>query len=369
MEETAEKTNRDVDIFPLSKGKRIVAFLANFALLFIVSFGFFHLAFFPIASAATNLESSQTEYQEAMKQRDGVLYGNKILFYDEAKSDASPSSFSANLIYTCDRYLCYLTGNTTVNYDVFYNYYVGIKNDNEGYFALFELKDKATSFFDFSPALALKTKYVEEFSPYFEEGNSPSKQGEEDYSKFQKEFFLPTYSSLIEDVKKNDLSYQGVSYKNKQAIVDAYSYKSNLVVCLCAAGAYILSLLLLEIVVPLISKTRKTLGLIFLKEERVDSKKLLPLRRRRLPLAALYSLFFSAGFLFLLPWPVVSFNELFSLPVLWILSLISILLDLVSLIFLLIDKFDRSLSDLLTLTSYIDEESMDAIYRAKGYGE
>ncbi len=369
MEEKEEKPSRDVDIFPLSKGKRILAFLSDFALLFIVSFAFFHLAFFPIASASTHLEASQTEYQEAMKLRDGTLYGNKVLFYDEEESDATPSSFSTNLIYTCDRYLCYLTGNTKTNYDVFYNYYVAVKNDNEGYVALLKLKDTATSFFDFSSFPVLKERYVEEFSPYFEAGNSPSKQGEEDYEKFQKEFFLPAYSSLIEDVKKNDLIYQGTSYIKEQSIVDGYATKSNLVVCLSAGGAYLVSLLLLDIVVPLISKTRKTLGLIFLKEERVDSKKLLPIRRRRLPLATLYSMFFSAGFLFLLPWPIVSFNELFSLPALWILSLISILLDLVSLVFLLCDKFDRSLSDLLTTTSYIDEESMDAIYRAKGYGD
>ena len=358
-----------MDIFPLGKGKRILAFFADLGLHFVVSFGFFHLTFFPIASAATNLEASQTEYQEAMKERDGVLYGSKVLFYDEKESDATPSSFSINLTYTCSCYLRYLTGNSAVNYDVFYNYYVGVKNDNDGYLSLLKLKDTATSFFDFSSSPALKTKYVEEFSPYFEEGNSPSKQGEEDYEKFQKEFFLPAYSSLIEDVKENDLVYNGISYKAKQETVDSYSTKSNLVVCLSAGGAYLVSLIFLQIIVPLISKTRKTLGLIFLKEERVDSKKLLPLKRRRLPLSALYSLFFSAGFLFLLPWPIVSFNELFSLPVLWVLSLISVLLDLVSLVFLLIDRFDRSLSDFLTMTSYIDEESMDAIYRAKGYGE
>ena len=369
METKEDAQGRDVNIFPLTKWKRILAFLADAAILFLCSFAFFHLAYYPIISTASSLSSSQEEYVEAMNKRDNVLYGNSLLFYNESSSDKTAASFSSNLSYTCDCYVKFLCGKGESKYDVFSNYYSSIKGDQSGYLTFLKQRDSSTSFFDFSSSPKLADTYIEEFLPYFEEGNSPTKKGEEDYSSFQKEFFLPSYSVMLEDIKANDLVYEGVSYKEEQSIVEGFKNKVNVVVCSSAGGAYLTSLLLLQVIVPLISKTRKTLGLIFLKEERVDANRLIPIKRPKLILTTAYTLFFSSFFVFLLPWPVISFNELFTIPALWIISLISLILDLVSLGFLLFDSLDRTLSDRLTLISYIDEESMDAIYRAKGYGE
>lgn len=347
----------------------MLAFLADAALLFLCSFAFFHLAYYPIISTATSLSSSQEEYVEAMNKRDNVLYGSNLLFYDESSSDKTATSFSTNLSYTCDCYIKLLCGKGESKYDAFNNYYSLIKGDQSKYLSFMKQRDSSTSFFDFSSTPKLADAYIEEFLPFFEEGNSPTKKGQDDYSSFQKDFFLPSYSVMLEDIKTNDLVYEGISYKAEQSVVEGFKNKVNVVVCSSAGGAYLTSLLLLNIVVPLISKTRKTLGLIFLKEERVDANRLIPIKRSKLILTTVYTLFFSSFFVFLLPWPVISFNELFTIPALWIISLISLILDLVSLGFLLFDQLDRTLTDKLTLISYIDEESMDAIYRAKGYGE
>ena len=366
MEEDIKK--EEIQIYPLSKGKRFVAFLADFFLTFIISFAFFHLAIYPLLSYSLNLYGEQETCQLAQKERDGVLYGNSLLFYEEGKSDEEPSSFTVNLEYTCKSYVSSLVkGDST--YDVFRHYFADLRQSESEYTQFIKTKDTVTQFFSYSPSIVLLPKYVDEFSPMYEEGNAPSKQGEDDYSRFQKEFFLPCYSSLLQDVLNNDLSYQGVSYKQKQGVVTAFSNKANAIIVSSASISYVVGVSVVYLIAPLLSKTRKTLGMIFLRRERVNSSKLTPLRKRDLILPYLYAYFVNTGLLFLLPWPIVSFNELFSLPGLWILSLISILFDLVSLFFLLFDKLDRTFSDKMTMSVMLEEEEMDAIYRAKGYGK
>lgn len=362
-----EASNRETQIYPLSKGKRFVAFLADFFLVFIISFAFFHLAVYPIVAFSSHLYEEQENIQVIQKERDSTLYGNGLLFYDDTKSDAKPTSFSRNLIYTCNLYASSIV-NGNRDYDVFYRYFSSIKGDETLYEEWIKTMDANAHFFSYSPA-ALLPKYVEEFSPIFEEGNAPSKQGEEDFERFQKEFFLPGYSSLIRDIQENDLTYNGISYKEEQKKVDSFAKKGNTVVVSSVIGSYVLSSAIVYILVPLISKTRKTLGMIFLRRERVDSRKLMPLRRRDLPLMFFYAIFINAGLLFLVPWPIISFNELFSIPVLWELSLFSLLLDLASLIFLLFSSMDQTLVDKLTSTAMLEEEEMDMIYRTKGYGD
>lgn len=366
--ETEENAQEEIQIFPLSKGKRFVAFLADFFLTSIIAFALFHLAFYPLCSYASNLYSEQEQCQRAQKERDGVLYGNKLLFYEEGKSDKEPSSYSANLVYTCSVYVSALLGKSSSEGDVFHTYFVDIAKEEDRYLDFIKTKDTATQFFDYSP-LALKSIYVEEFSPFYEVGNAPSKKGDEDYQKFQKEFFLPSYGALIQEIGQRDLTYEGVSYVALQKEVAAFNLKGNLIVILSASLAHLLSLSIVFLIVPLISKTRKTLGMLFLRRERVRAANLTLVRKRELPLHFLYALFADAGLLFLLPWPIVSFNELFAIPSLWQLSLLSLLFDLASLFFLLFDKMDRTLIDKLTGTVMLEEEMMAALYRAKGYGE
>lgn len=366
MEETL--TNEEIQIYPLSKGKRLVAFLADFFLSFVISFVSFHLVFYPLLAFSFNLYGEQEICLIAQKERDSVLYNNSLLFFDEEKSDDEASSFSTNLEYTCKSYVSSLLKGDYV-YDVFRHYFVDIRQNKDRYVEWMTTKDTATKFFSYSPTVSLLPEYVDEFSPIFEEGNSPSKQGQEDYGRFQKEFFLPCFSSLLQDITENDLSYNGVSYNQKQGIVTSFAQKANAIVVSSAALAYLLGTIVVFVIVPLFSKTRKTLGMLFLRRERVNFFRLSPLRKRDLILLFSYALFANAGLLFLLPWPIVSFNELFAIPALWILSLISVFFDLVSLAVLLFDRLDRTLSDRLTASVMLEEEDMDAIYRAKGYGQ
>jgi len=120
-------------------------------------------------------------------------------------------------------------------------------------------------------------------------------------------------------------------------------------------------------VLPLCLPHRKTLGRLFLRQSRVSLEGLSILPRKRLWAPFLSSVFASSWVLFLLPWPIVSFNALFGLPWLLEISALSLLYALVSFAFILADPFGRSLSDRSTLTLLIRDDDLDAVYAKKGY--
>lgn len=368
MDEEKKEEEQEIWIFPLSKGKRFVAFLADFFLTFVLSFALFHLAFYPLCFSAAGLYEGQESCQKAQKDRDAVLYGNNLLFFEDGKSDNEPSSYSTNLVYTCSIYISSLLGEAPIDKNVFHTYFVDIRGDEAAYSSFIADNDSKAQFFDY-PSLSLKSEFIEEFLPIYEEGNDPSKKGEEDYQRFQKEFFLPAYGKMIQEIGEKDLAYEGISYKESQEIVTSFNSKSTRFVILSVGLSYFVSLSVGYLFVPLFSKTRKTLGMIFLRRERVEMRRLLLLRKRDIFLHFFYALFANGWLLFLLPWPIVSFNELFRIPALWPLSLVSLLFDLVSLFFLLFDKMDRTLLDRLTGSVMLDEGMMASIYRSKGYGE
>lgn len=368
MDEEKKEEGQEILIFPLSKGKRFVAFLADFFLTFILSFALFHLAFYPLSFSAAGLYEEQEVCKQAQKDRDAVLYGNNLLFFEDGKSNKEPSSYSTNLVYTCSIYISSLLGESPLDKNVFHTYFVNIREDGAAYRSFITNNDNKAQFFDY-PSLSLKSEFVEEFLPIYEEGNDPSKKGEEDYQRFQKEFFLPAYGKMIQDIGEKDLVYEGISYKGTQEVVASFNSKSARFVILSAGLSYLVSLSVVYLIVPLFSKTRKTLGMIFLRRERVEIRRLVLLRKRDVVLHFFYSLFTNAILLFLLPWPIVSFNELFRIPALWSLSLLSLLFDLVSLVFLLCSAMDRTLLDKLTGSVMLDEGMMASIYRSKGYGK
>ncbi|MBR1846124.1 MAG: hypothetical protein IJ787_00170, partial [Bacilli bacterium] len=92
--ENAEQQERKViDVFPLPKGKRMLVFLADFFISFILGLALFHLVAYPLSRLFTNADAQAEQLISSQKHRDETLYGNKLLFYGET-SDQQPASFS-----------------------------------------------------------------------------------------------------------------------------------------------------------------------------------------------------------------------------------------------------------------------------------
>lgn len=358
-----KKNPKEINVYPLKKTRRILLFLADFFICFFLSFTLFQVAINPLAQTIMDSTGLSSEMTTAQKSRDSVLYGNELLFAEDSEE---PSAFASNLQYTADCYVGYLVGAEGYEKcDVFHNYYVAIKVDEAGYAAIFEEYDAAGAYFGASHNLS--ETYVEEWAPYFDPKDTISSKGSEDMESFIESFFLSAYAQMLSDISENDLTYGGVSYKENQARFSEISDLQDISIMGAALCSHLISCLLLFMLIPCLSKNRKSVAMMALRNERVNASKLTLLRKRDVLLRFVYDFASMAMGLFLLPLTTVDFNELFSLPVLFPLSLVAIVYVIGSLVFLLIDAYGRTLSDRLTGTVLVDEETLDEIYRAKGY--
>lgn len=364
--EVAERKIKEVNIYPLTKGKRVILYLADFFVCFILAISLYTLAVSPLGTLMLGMERRATEYDENIALRDGVLYGNELL-YRENGSD----SFSTAMEYTYKLYLGYLVGfydETDGNYEVFENYFIDIRNDSESYLSFYKSLDSAGTYFEITKkGVSLTASRVEEFMAFYREGDTPSDTAQSDYSSFQSNIFLSGYNLMINDIMEKDLTYEGVSYAERQNAVGTYITQSEYFTSVCAEISYLLAAIIVYLLFPLINKDRKTLGMLVLRRYRVDARTLNNTKLRKVPLLFLYNFALANWSTFFVPLGSVGFNELFSLPLLLPLSLISLALALGSLIMLLFDAFDRDLLDKLTFTVVVDEDELDKIYEAKGY--
>ncbi len=369
MPEQTKKEKKVIDVYPLSKGKRILAYLADFFICFILGLALFHLAAYPLGRLITNADAQAETLIAAQKSRDETLYGNNLLFYDSA-SDKKPASFTANLEYTCKRYLCdYLVSPASTEHEVFRHYFVDIRGKGGGDWISFcKTSDEKTSFFDFgAESMTLKSVYFEEFQPLLNAKDELSDKGKQDYTTFQEKYFLKAYSALLSDIQTNDLTYNGLSYKTEQTKVSVILAQQQSVILYCALSAEFLSLVVCFFVVPMVSRYRKTAGMMAMRLQRVNMDTLTLNKRKEVFPYWVYQVAINFASVFFLPLPVLGFNELFTLTLSLFLSLASLGIALVSLFFILIGSFNRSLLDVATGSMLITNDQLDEVYHAKGY--
>ena len=367
MEETKSQ-EQVVEISPLSKGRRALAFLAEFFLTFILGISLFHLAVYPLGRLSVGYEEKAKTSLSAQKNRDYVLYGNKLLFYT-AIDKQEVGDFTANLEYTFKAYLYqYVKQKEEINvrYDdvqgeIFATYY-GTKL-NEFYVSL----GGADTYFNLGETITLKQLYVDEFMHAFIRGDELSAQGQADYDDFQTKVFLKGYNTMLDDIVKTDLTYEGISYAKEHAVVTSFIALEKNLVLASALIAYSLSAIILGLICPMFIKRRRTLAMLLMRNERLNAERLVLLKRKWTALYAVYYFAFNMAGVFFIPLGIFDFISLFSLPVLLPISLLSLALILGSGIFMLFEPFNRTLSDRLTGSVMVSEATLDDIYRAKGY--
>lgn len=366
QDEADTQAKKTVDVFPIGKGKRTLVFICDLVIAFIVAFSLFNFAAFPIAKQIIRYDDLSNEANEAGLNRDSVLFDNKLLF---AKGDSKKYS-SENLEYTFDRYLSNYVVEENADYEVFKTFYVNIRKDEKTYLDIYKNNDEPYGFFSFDTGLPkLKSKYVEEFMPSFVEGDEMSDSAKTDYDKFKKKFFLFSYSDLLGSISEsNDLfSSNGTSYYENQNKVYQIGKHVDQAIVISVYISFAIALLVCFLLFPLLQKNRKTFAMLFMRIERINVSNLMLLRKRDVLLPLVYYLASGASMLMFISLPTTSIEQSFNLGLFFPLSLVSLGYVLVSLIFMLFNGFNRTLGDFLTGTVYISEDSLDDIYRSKGY--
>ncbi len=366
-QESEVKTNY-VDLHPLKKGKRVLLFLADFFIVFFFAVSLFNIAVYPIGKAIANYDTQVTTLTTAQKARDSVLYGYELLFpKNELQKEAS--DFQTNLEYTSEEYVhCFVDSSISAKYNVFATYFVSIRADKPAYLATLKDLDSRFGFFDFTgDNVVLKQTYINEFKPHFNPRDEMSEQGTTDYYNFVDKIFTQGYGRMIKDIESKDLVLDGISYKQEQSTVTLIVNNFNTLTITTALLSFFLGVFINFFFVPMITKKRKTIGMLFMKIERVRAKNLDSLSLPLVYLNSAYSIAGSALSIIFIPLGLFSFNDLFSLPVLFILSVCSFIYIIASLITLLFDPYNRTMGDLLCQIHCLGEDEFDALIRAKGY--
>ncbi|MBO4667564.1 MAG: hypothetical protein J5666_05520, partial [Bacilli bacterium] len=109
MEEDIEQ-QKIVDIQPISKGKRILAFLADFFLVFILTFVVFNALVMPVSSLILDTTSRTNKSNDAARVQFRILYEEKVMHYE---GDEDIYYYNANVEYTMNCFLSYYSFSDT----------------------------------------------------------------------------------------------------------------------------------------------------------------------------------------------------------------------------------------------------------------
>lgn len=356
-----EKEQVTLDIYPVSKRKRILIFLGDLLINYCLATFLYSAVVFNIASSATNYSSTLNESISLIDKRLDILYQNEVLYYE----DSSIYSFSDNLTTSYNYFLKSLINSEDTN--VFKNYFIDIK----GLSSLKEIYQKYDNhdYFIYGEEIELNDELTSYFSPLFDPSDSLSSEGETKYTEFNSNFFTPVYNYLLEDISTNDLTYQDNSYIEislKLDEIEAYSIKFNTV---CIYISFFISSIILFIVFPLLFKDRGTLTMKLLKAKRIKISNSEYLTRRRYSIISINNILMNLSIMFFIGMVYVGFEEMFSYLSLFFLSLAGIIYVLINLSFLLINKLNKSINELSTSTIIISYDDLEEIYKAKGYGK
>ena len=369
MDEVVEQ-EQYIDIHPLKKGKRALVFLGDFFLLLVFSLLLFHVGTYPLGRYIVRFDDQLTSLRQAQVRRDAVLYGHELLFARDG-GNKDYGDFETNLEYTSGEYIhCHVDETYPQKYDVFAHYFVDIRQDETAYVSFMKDLDERYGFFDFSGGLPkLKETFVEEFKPMYDEKDTMSTKGVQDQQTFENKIFVQGYAKLLADLQEKDLTYEGNSYASEQKVIDEVLKNSRSLIMTCSLVTLLTVWIILHLLIPTLSKKRKTIGMMMMRVERIHKSNFDYLSLPMTYLSSLYSLAASALLVLFIPWGTTDFNELFSLPVLFPVALFSLAYLIGSLAFMLFDPFNRTLGDFLCQSYFLGMDDFDHLIRERGYGQ
>lgn len=377
IEETKKEINV-VNIVPLTKGKRVLLFLADFFINFILSFILINIVVAPVSKAVISFTAKNDQYTLNLNNRADILYGNKLLFNS---GDVEKSEIVYNTSFTFRCYLSYFSldeespgytyysqyGHKEEN-DVFKTYFAHITSNADLFMQLFDRYNKTNGYFVRDElTFTLKEEIKEQVKPLFVINEVPTILGQAYINNLEKNLFTPLYSEMMTLILKNDLTYNGMSFIAVNNSIHDFEKQFNTMITYDAFIALFLSSLILYFIVPICNKNKRTLGMMLMKIQRVNIYKLTLMKKYDVFMSFVYHFLLSFLIAFFVPIGYLTLIEVFKIPVLFIFAIFSIGLMLASSIFIIGNGYNRSLTDYVTRTVYLPNEELDEIYRARGY--
>lgn len=380
IEENVKQIDEGIDIHPLKKGRRVLIFLADFFMHFILSFLFFNIAVAPIGKTITNYKQNNDNHILATRDMYQHYYEAGILLKD---GSFETTDITAGIEYTYRCFLSYYVLDNEESIDpnhtqyghkeeneVIHNYFVFLRNNEPSYISFFKNYNSENDYFIYDEnthLFSLKNEVKTELYAFYDIKDELGKTGQSYYKNILNNVFNPLMAEVFVDVDNNDLHYEDESYSFigcKNIVKEIEKYHDNLMT-ISTFISHFISWAILFLIIPIINKDRKTLAMQLLKVEMVNFYNLNHTKRSMYVIVATYSFFAMMLGLMFVPSLLVPFNTLFSLRFLVYGTVFSLVLIIADLIFLLFNQYNRSLIDYLGNNLYLSEEEMNELYRAK----
>lgn len=376
MQEIEENKQEVVEITPIKKGRRILLFLADFFINFILCFVLFNAVIMPLGNLISNSTARKNRNDDAARAQFDILYDSKVMFYEK---ESEKYYYTKNVESTLNCYLSYysfedddelndhpLYGNKKEN-EVLYHFYKDIRQDYDDYLNLLNNFNKEHEFFVINGEnISLIPSVKDNIRLSFLSPSDISSGGEKELGYLQ-DFFINAYAEVFKNIEDNDLVFNEKSYLEYKKVVDACEKELQVLLIVTSSISLFVSSVACYFIFPFFNKENKTLAMLIMKTVRIGTNNLYLLKKKELILQTLYYLIFNLPILFFMPMTQVAFSYLFNIVPLTSLLFIGILLWLISLVVVLISPLGQSLIDFLSRSTLIKNDDLDAIYRSKGY--
>lgn len=370
MEEQAQNI---IELKPLNKWKRFLLFLGDYFVAFIISFALFNLAVFPLAKIICNTQTRSEQAAYLEQKALNMLKEDKYLY-----SPTAASSFEDRVNYTFKVFLSYYTFDSdSIPEDTQY----GHKEENEVIRAYYKnvIKNESLYIKDFKSvntddmfivgddvmSIALKDEYKGRLANELLEIKDESKYSQtmtniRDHV-FAKLFYLHVYSHITEhDYVKNNESFNGYLNEAKNIMKSLQWVASGAVLV-----SVVISWSIVYVVYPLVNKEKRTITMSAMRLSKLNYKMLSPITNKDVMIQSFYHFILALSSVMFMPILYFGLAYSFNLPLLFVISAISLGLAIVSGIFIFINEYNRSASDILTNVVNIPTSEIDNMYRER----
>ena len=371
MEEVKQE-QKFIDISPLSKWKRLLLFLGDYFVAFIISFILFNLVVFPTAKIVCHAQE-QNERAKVLEQKalkmlkdDGFLY-----FPNDV------ASFLEDVNYTFKVFLSYYAFDEAtpdannpqyghkIENEVVRNYYENVIKDTGKYVADFKEVNEKNQMFDIGDtvdSIVLKVDYKALL------GNELLEQtNEEKYSEamvnfrdnvFARLFYIHVYNHITE----NDYVKDGFSFNTY--INESETILKNLQWIPTASSLISITLTwsIVFVLIPLVNKENRTITMMAMNVSKLHYKSLGLIDWKSVMIQSFYHFVAILSSTVFLPFMYFGLAYCFNLPLLFIISAISFVLLLASGAFIIFNQYNRSGTDIVSDIVVVPTNQLDNLY-------
>lgn len=368
-----EKKDNEFIIYPAKLGRRILSFLGDFFITFILCIFFYECVCMPIGRSFGDYVAKSEQIDTLNYQRIDLLYENNIILENKQPSEDQSYdkyNFEDAQNYTSEQFIYFYTYKeekdlNPINYEVCYTYKLNTNQISSASQYSNNLKGNNPNtpflnYLDEDGFLILKDEYKDYFRPLFVEGDTMSNKGIEAFGDFLSDYFNPNFSSMVENFSNNNEEY--VSLTNQiNEINSSFSsfYQTSAIV------SFLTSSIIMYLVVPLIDKKGRTPLKIILKLEYIDTKKFNNIKKSVAIWLFFLNVLENLAMVMFIPFISFGITNIFSLEVLLIVSIISICYDLICIFVAACNSYNKSFKEIFFNLIVVDEKTMDELMVAR----